>query len=130
MARDGRAPGRPLPDRVSTAFAYRLAPVGAKVAFEVATLHRSAQGCLRAEYAEHMATPVRLTAIYEPVEDGWVQARVKELPGVITAAPSLDEAKAMLEDALREYLLAQMQDGEGAEAGAGQQGAIEVTITA
>lgn len=77
-----------------------------------------------------MATPVRLTAIYETVEDGWVQARVKELPGVITVAQTLDQAKAMLEDALREYLLAQLEDPDVAEpAVGGELGAIEVTIS-
>lgn len=52
-----------------------------------------------------MSVHVSLTAIYEPVEDGWVQARIQELPAVITAGPSLDEAKSLLLDALREYLL-------------------------
>ena len=52
-----------------------------------------------------------LTAIYEPVENGWVQATIEELPGVITAAPSFDEAREMLVDALREYLLALGQEG-------------------
>jgi hypothetical protein len=46
-----------------------------------------------------------LTAIYEPVEEGWTQARIEELPGVITSAPTLGEAKVLLLDALREYLL-------------------------
>jgi len=45
------------------------------------------------------------TAAFEPVEDGWVQARLAELPGVITAAPTMDEAQELLLDALREYLL-------------------------
>jgi predicted RNase H-like HicB family nuclease len=49
---------------------------------------------------------VSLTAIYEPVEGGWTQARIEEIPGVITAAPTLDKAKILLLDALREYLLA------------------------
>lgn len=52
-----------------------------------------------------MRESLTLTAIYEPVEDGWVQARLAELPGVITAAPSRPEAEAMLLDALREFLL-------------------------
>ena len=43
--------------------------------------------------------------MYEPGEDGWVQAGIQELPAVITAGPSFDEAKALLLDALREYLL-------------------------
>ncbi len=53
-----------------------------------------------------MATSFELTALFEHVENGWVQARILEIPGVITAAPSADEAKEMLGDALREYLLA------------------------
>jgi predicted RNase H-like HicB family nuclease len=53
-----------------------------------------------------MATPLQLTALYEHVEQGWVQARVAELPAVITAAPTRDEARTLLEDAIREYLLA------------------------
>jgi predicted RNase H-like HicB family nuclease len=52
-----------------------------------------------------MTSRISLTAVYEPVEGGWTQARIKELPGVITAAPSLEEAKELLTDALREYLL-------------------------
>ncbi len=52
-----------------------------------------------------MSVQVSFTAIYEPVEDGWVQARIQELPAVITAGASLDEAKDLLLDALREYLL-------------------------
>ncbi len=52
-----------------------------------------------------MSVHVSLTAVYEPVEGGWVQARIQELPAVITAGPSLDEAKALLLDALREYVL-------------------------
>jgi hypothetical protein len=48
---------------------------------------------------------IPLSIIYEPVEHGWVQARIEELPAVITAAPTRIEAKAMVLDALREYLL-------------------------
>jgi hypothetical protein len=45
------------------------------------------------------------TAVYEPVEDGWTQARIEQLPAVITVAPTADEAKEVLVDALSEYLL-------------------------
>ncbi len=51
-----------------------------------------------------MPAPFFLTAVYEEVENGWVQARLKEFPGVITAAPSQEEAREGLLDALREYL--------------------------
>jgi predicted RNase H-like HicB family nuclease len=47
-----------------------------------------------------------LTGLYEPVEGGWVQARIEELPGVITAGRTYEEARELLLDALREYLLA------------------------
>ncbi len=46
-----------------------------------------------------------LTAVFEPEEDGWFHAYIAELPGVITAGPSLEETKRLLPDALREYLL-------------------------
>jgi predicted RNase H-like HicB family nuclease len=55
---------------------------------------------------------VSLTAVFEPVEDGWTQARIEELPEVVTAGPSLAEAKLLLADALREYLLSLAQDSE------------------
>ena len=57
-----------------------------------------------------MSDRIELTAVYEPVEDGWIQAWIAEVPGVITAAPTLDEAKELLLDALREYLLARGQE--------------------
>jgi predicted RNase H-like HicB family nuclease len=49
---------------------------------------------------------MHLTAVNEPVETGWTQARILELPAVITAGPTPEEAKELLLDALREYLLA------------------------
>jgi predicted RNase H-like HicB family nuclease len=52
-----------------------------------------------------MAEPT-LTVVFEPVEDGWVQARIAEVPAVITVGRDRSEARSMVEDALREYLLA------------------------
>ncbi|MBO9534652.1 MAG: hypothetical protein J7513_16890 [Solirubrobacteraceae bacterium] len=52
-------------------------------------------------------TLLSLTAVFEPVDDGWVQAHILELPGVITVAPSREEAKELLVDALREFVLAE-----------------------
>ena len=46
-----------------------------------------------------------MTPVYELVEGGWTQARLVELPGVITAAPTREQAQEMLVDALREFLL-------------------------
>lgn len=58
------------------------------------------------DYAGRMAMSLSFTAVFEPVEAGWVEARIREFPAVITAAPSLDEARDLLADALAEYLRA------------------------
>jgi predicted RNase H-like HicB family nuclease len=48
---------------------------------------------------------LRLTPVYEKVEGGWTHATIRELPAVITAAPSRAEAEELLLDALREFLM-------------------------
>ena len=62
-----------------------------------------------------MTREIAFTAVYEPVEHGWVQARVKELPEVITVGPTIEEAQELLLDALIEYLRS-LGDAEGAPA--------------
>lgn len=53
-----------------------------------------------------MTETLSLTVLYEPVDEGWIQATIEGLPGVVTAAPTLAEAKEAIVDALREWLLA------------------------
>lgn len=60
-----------------------------------------------------MAHDLAYTAVFEQVEDGWTQARIAEVPGVITAGRSRGEAKDLLQDALREYLASFMEPAEG-----------------
>jgi hypothetical protein len=57
-------------------------------------------------YGDGVSSDVAIpyTVILEEVGGGWVQARLHELPGVITAAPSREQAAEDV-DALREYLL-------------------------
>jgi predicted RNase H-like HicB family nuclease len=69
--------------------------------------------------------PVELSIIYEPVENGWVQARIAELPAVITAGRSREEAKDLVLDALREYLLSLKETAEVD----GERDKIALTIT-
>lgn len=76
-----------------------------------------------------MATRLALTAVYETVEGGWTQARVEELPAVITAAPTLDEAKELLLDALREYLLSLASEPSTPE-GPGERVPLQIVISA
>lgn len=65
-----------------------------------------------------MDREVALTAVYESVENGWVQARIREMPGVITAAPTRAEAQNLLLDALTEFLLSFGKDADGREGSA------------
>jgi predicted RNase H-like HicB family nuclease len=67
------------------------------------------------------------TAVYEEVDNGWTQARILEVPSVITAGASRDEARELLRDALREYLASFMEsDREGADRGDREQLRVEL----
>jgi hypothetical protein len=48
------------------------------------------------EMSQLAPTSIPLSIVYDAVENGWVQARIAELPGVITAAPTRGEARAMV----------------------------------
>lgn len=69
-----------------------------------------------------------MTAVFEETDGGWVQASIAELPGVITAGPSLEEAQELLLDALREYLLAQGDVHAVEVAERGERHRIAVTV--
>ena len=75
-----------------------------------------------------MTSSIQLSMIFEPVENGWVQARIEELPGVITAAPTRDEARSQVIDALREYLLA-LRDIPSSPAVGVEREAVDVLIS-
>ena len=70
-----------------------------------------------------------LTALYETVEQGWTQASLLELPGVITAAPTQQEAAELLLDALHEYLLAAKGSGQPGPPPDALQGAVDVVLS-
>jgi predicted RNase H-like HicB family nuclease len=59
-----------------------------------------------------MTDELRFTAVYEPAEDGWVYAHVPELPEVHTQGRDLDEARVMLEDAVRLVIADRQERGE------------------
>mgnify|MGYP000241637687 CR=1 FL=1 len=68
-----------------------------------------------------MTEQVPMTVVYETVEGGWTQARIAQIPEIITVAPSREEARTYVLDALREYLLslterqAKLDDGPDSE---------------
>jgi predicted RNase H-like HicB family nuclease len=70
---------------------------------------------------------IELTIAYELVEDGWTQARIAELPAVITAGPTRAEAKELVLDALREYLLSLQTEPSGSD---GERESVALTISA
>ena len=75
-----------------------------------------------------MAGELTLTAIYETVEDDWVQARVQELPEVITAAPTRAEAEDSLKDAVLQYLASLSEPLVGAQL-EGDRQSLQLTVT-
>ena len=75
-----------------------------------------------------MAPKMTLTAVYEPVDDGWIQARLKEVPGVITVGRTREEAKELLLDALHEYLLA-LGEEEAAAVTTDQSEPFEISLS-
>jgi predicted RNase H-like HicB family nuclease len=75
------------------------------------------------------AAPISLTltAVFEPAEEGWILATLPALPGVVTQGRSLEEARAMLADALREYLLA-LDDARAPSGDDATEGGLVLTI--
>ena len=47
--------------------------------------------------------------IYQKVEDGWIMATVPDLPGAVTQGRDMDEARAMIKEAV-ELLLESYRD--------------------
>lgn len=55
---------------------------------------------------------LRVTAVYEPDDDGWIYTHVLEIPGINTSARTEAEAREMLEDAVREFVASLTDDAE------------------
>jgi predicted RNase H-like HicB family nuclease len=77
-----------------------------------------------------MMTRLTLTARYETVDEGWVQAQLQEMPAVITVAPTRDEAEELLIDALKEYLLSFGGSAPQPTDHSADEGRLEITIQA
>lgn len=45
------------------------------------------------------------TVVYQKIEDGWYMATVPELPGAVTQAPTVEEARQMIREAVELLLL-------------------------
>ncbi|MCP4659562.1 MAG: type II toxin-antitoxin system HicB family antitoxin [bacterium] len=40
------------------------------------------------------------TVVYQTIEDGWIMATAPELPGAVTQGRDMDEARAMIKEAI------------------------------
>lgn len=61
-------------------------------------------GRLTWPYHDLVSMSLAFTIVLTPVEGGWVQAQLREIPGVLTCAPTEAEAREAIVDALGEYL--------------------------
>jgi predicted RNase H-like HicB family nuclease len=59
-----------------------------------------------------VAENLRFTAVYESAEDGWVYVHVPELPEVHTQGRDIDEARAMVADAIQLVVSDRRERGE------------------
>jgi predicted RNase H-like HicB family nuclease len=74
-----------------------------------------------------MSETLRLTLTYdEPDEDGWIVARVVEVPGAISQGRTREEARENVLDALRLMLA---PDDDDANVAAGRSEPLELTLT-
>jgi len=89
---------------VPRSVADALAAVGEQMPLELAQRRhaRSIPPRLASKYPVGMG----LHVVFEPDEQGGVRATIEELPGVITCAPTIDEARELVRDALDEWLAA------------------------
>jgi predicted RNase H-like HicB family nuclease len=58
-----------------------------------------------------MGDTLTLTAVFTPDGNGWTMAQLAEWPAVVTCAPSVEEARAMLLDAAREIVASHRDEG-------------------
>ena len=73
-----------------------------------------------------MSETLRLTITYdEPDEDGWIVARVVEVPGAISQGRSREDARENVLDALRLMLA---PDDDDANVAAGRSEPLELTL--
>jgi predicted RNase H-like HicB family nuclease len=59
-----------------------------------------------------MSETLELTVIYEDGEDGWILARVREVPAAISQGRTREEARENVLDALRELVLSYLEEGD------------------
>jgi predicted RNase H-like HicB family nuclease len=68
---------------------------------------------LRADLGEAIQVPqYQYTAVLEPAPEGGFTVTVPALPGLVTEGDTVDDARAMVKDAVRGYLESLVKHGE------------------
>jgi predicted RNase H-like HicB family nuclease len=75
-----------------------------------------------------MSGTLTLTAVFTPDENGWTMAQLAEWPAVVTCAPTVDEARAMLRDAAREVIASYRDEGSELPIGDGHVEALTINL--
>jgi antitoxin HicB len=70
------------------------------------------------------------TVVFEPALEGGYIASVPALPGLVTEGDTIEEARAMVKDAIRGYIESLLKHGEEIpiESGAANVERVEVTL--
>ncbi len=77
----------------------------------------------------HQMPEYQYTAVFEPAEEGGYIVTVPALPGLVTEGDTLEEARAMVKDAIRGYLESLVKHGEEIPLDAGTASLERVAVT-
>jgi predicted RNase H-like HicB family nuclease len=77
-----------------------------------------------------MPHELTLTAVFTPDENGWTMAQLAEWPAVVTCGPTVDEAREMLLDAVREMIASYRDEGREPPIGGGHPESITIDVAA
>jgi predicted RNase H-like HicB family nuclease len=77
-----------------------------------------------------MTDLLTLTAVFTPDENGWTMAQLAEWPAVVTCGSSVEEARAMLQDAAREMMASYRDEGREPPIGGGHVEPITIDLAA
>jgi len=79
---------------------------------------------------DRVGDSLTLTAVFTPDENGWTMAQLAEWPAVVTCAPTVEEARAMLLDAAREMIASYHDEGREPPIGGGHVESLTIDLAA
>ena len=79
---------------------------------------------------DRVSDSLTVTAVFTPDENGWTTAQLAEWPAVVTCAPTVEEARAMLLDAAREMIASYHDEGREPPIGGGHVEPLTIDLAA